>query len=394
MTHAGPAPRTTLASGDGIGVDLSAGFRAIKESLPLTILVTVLAALAATGLLWLRDPVYKSEAVVLVATPSRNEQTADQLAVQSRAFGGVVNDDSAKRGIEESTGLEVSTAGLTPNVKVISSESAPGTLTISTRAHSPEAAKKLGDAVIEQMRSRAASVRDDSLADFEANYQAQIDQIEARQKAVLAVDPMADITEFQTRLYQLRAAADEPRLNHVAISQLSQETDSSKSAALRPILTGTVLGVLIGLITLVTLVLVKLSRTRTVNQVWLRRVDARAGVTVDATRDPEAENPGRSFPPKTDAIVAAIRRSGSNVVLITEEGTSLVDAPMPCLPSEFVRKLTQPWWSDLDLDDVELGVIVIHEGAPVTALVEKNLDVFDSLGIPVRVVVFAAKTEG
>lgn len=119
--------------------------------------------------------------MALVASPSGEASTVDQQISQAAIIGSIVGDDDVQARIEEETGIRVKATGLQPNVRVtVSPVEAAGTLVITTRADSSDDAAELGTAVVGQLQSRAAELRDEGLRDFEQEQQAQIDDVQAQ----------------------------------------------------------------------------------------------------------------------------------------------------------------------------------------------------------------------
>ena len=369
-----------LVSPSGAGVELGAVFRALQESIVYGLLAAIIGALAFVAYFSSQGPQFRTQTSVMVSSPSRNEATVEQLAVQARAFGEIVNDDAIQNNIESATGIPVNQVGSPPNVKVTAQEDMPGVLNISTEADSPEASKALSEAVVEEIRGRAQTVRDQALGDFEQAYQGLIGDLEQKRQAALSQDPpAADISRYDTALNELRAAQQQPRLNHLTVSLLSQETDSPDTVERRPMMMGIVLGLVVGLIVFAVVAAVKFFFPRSINHVWLQKIAARDGVAVEtgATAD--------GIAPRTAALMSALRREGENVLLL-EPGAARQDAPdgdVAASPA-LVRDLGDAWWDDVDTQEISLAVLRGKHGGKETQLVERNLDVLASLGIPAR----------
>ena len=364
--------------GGSVGVDLGPALRALRESVPAALAVAVVIALIGGFVLQGQSRAFESKTVVLVATPARAEATSDQLMAQATTISSVIGDDDVKKEISEQTGVEVTTKGLLPNVRVsVSTNEAAGTVLITTRGDTPEHASDLGNAVAAKMNERATQLRDEALADFQAGQQELIGSIQGQIDARLALDPTASVYDLTTRLDNVRAEANLPRLNHATVSHLSQQTDTPESTSKRPYAVGAVVGIAAGLVTLLMATLLKLRSSARVTEVWLRRMKGRGGVTVD-----DADRAGGSLPRVTEALVAEAHLRDREVVLLTEHEDSR-EAETPLTRSYL---LGHSWWNDIDADRVGLGVIRVDRKSSSATIVEKNLDVFAALGVPVRLV--------
>lgn len=363
---------------EGPRVDLTAGFRAVREALPLAAAVAACVGLVAGLAFNAQDRTYESETMALVSSPSGEPSTVDQQISQAAIIGAMVGDDSVQANIEDETGIRVKSTGLQPNVRVsVSPVEAAGTLIITTRAEAPDDAARLGDAVVTELQNRTAALRDEGLRDFEQEQEAQIDEVQAQIDQRETNFPNSDLSSLYARVDSMRSETNQTRLKHVTVSQLSQTTQSEDSLSARPYTQGAVAGIAAGLAILLIFSVVKLRGTSRVTEVWLRRVAARPNVVVERKL---RSAPG--MPPVTEAILADAERAGRNVLFLTDGSTEGVPAG-GCMRA---FALDRDWWVEPGLRDIDLAVIALGNRTSAERAV-RNLDVLAALGIPARIVI-------
>ncbi|MFL0578392.1 hypothetical protein [Dietzia sp. 179-F 9C3 NHS] len=380
-------PDATATGETGSGrppvLDLGLMIRAFVASLPLAavlgVIVGVLVAVILSGI----APTYTTTTTVTVGTPSRAEKDAATMEALGAGMSEFVTDDQVRHFVEAQTGEKVTLSGLFPTVEA-STTKIPGVIEIITRSTTgPLAASKMGRVTVDAMNLRANEVRDEFLASVDEATQEQIDDLNEQIKARRRIDPKADTSDLLQMIYDSRAQTQMLRVGYSSASIISQDDGGGEPTWPKPVATGVVGGLVVLLVAATLLAAFRLRRSRRTDVVWARSMGHRHGSEIDV--DAAAED---GLPVRSDAAVSGVLSRGGTVVVLGD-----VDLGTPPLGKgvESARMLVadydEPWWRDLPVADVALGVVVVDAGGSSTREAEQCLSTFTEVGVPTRLVV-------
>ncbi len=362
-----------------LGLYLASVARSVPAALLIGLLVGVVAGFVASGF---RDE-YTATTTVSVGTPARAERDAATMEALAAGMSEYVTDERARYFIEERMGEPVSLHGWRPSVEVTTSK-IPGVLEVVTRSHAgPVSATKMGALAVEAMNLQADEARETVLAPVVEATQEEIDRLNDEIDARLRVDRTADTSDLLRLIYEARSTPEELRLAYPTATIISQDAGSGDVTWPKPLATGLVAGMATALIAALILGVRNLRAGRRTDVIWARSAAHRHGAVVDV--DSALLN---ALPPLTEAAVSAVLSAGGTVVVLGESDP--VEPPLGAGSKEYRLvnfSLTEPWWREVPVSDVDLGVVVVNDGSAKGSAANAALASFSEVGVPVRVAV-------
>lgn len=364
--------------------DLGLLMSSFLKSLPVAIVVGIAFGLVAGVITSTFRDEYMATTTVNVATPGRAERDAATMEALAAGMSEYVTDERARFFIEEGVGEPVTLYGLRPSVQATTSK-IPGLLEITTRSHSgPLAAATMGDLAVEAMNLRSIESREEVLEPVVEAAQEEIDRLNEQIDARRRIDRTADTSDLLALIYEARAGAEELRTAY-PVATIVAQTGGTGPSWPKPLSTGFVAGISAAVIAVLVLGLWRLRRGRRTDSIWARSIGHRHGAAVDVdTASPD------TLPPLTEAAVSAVLSAGGTVVVLGQ--TEPIEVPTRQGADEgrlVIVAYDEPWWRDVPVVDVDLGVVVVDERSANGRSAEAGLASFSEVGVPARVAVRA-----
>lgn len=358
-------------------LDIGLLLRAFVKALPLALVIGAVVGVVTGLILSSIRPTYATTTTVTVGTPSRAQQDADTLEALGAGMSEFVTDERVRYFVYERTGEEVSVNGLFPSLEA-STTKIPGVVEIITRTKTgPLAATAMGSAVVDGMNLRANEVRDEFLGTVDEATQEQIDDLNEQIAARRRIDPRADTSDLLSLIYDARTRAETLKVGYSSASIVSQDDAEGAPVWPKPVASGLLVALVVTLLGAVVLAALRIRRSRRADALWARAMGHRHDSVVDVDNAPE-----NGLPLRTEAAVAAVVSRGGKVVLLGD-----VDPGDLAGEKVHVAEYADPWWREIEVSEVGLGVVVVDHGAASPRAAESGLAGLDEVGVPTRLVI-------